>query len=78
MGRALQGAIAALIEADPPAASFTFGLFECRTGKSPESPCTYVIGTATTVAEAKAWAEVGADAICGARGSRPAAIVALS
>lgn len=55
---------AALCEARPAVASFAFGVI------SPAQRCElqrhdiYVIGTATTVDEALAWAEAGADAVC--------------
>lgn len=54
----------ALVESAPPAASFTFGLLTTAEVQALKARGTYVIGTATTVAEAKAWAEVGADAVC--------------
>jgi nitronate monooxygenase len=55
---------AALVEAAPPAASFTFGCLTADQAQALKARGTYVIGTATSVAEAKAWAAVGADAIC--------------
>jgi nitronate monooxygenase len=55
---------AALVEASAPAASFTFGILTREQAHALKARGTYVIGTATTVQEAKAWAEVGADAIC--------------
>ncbi|MGL4811033.1 MAG: NAD(P)H-dependent flavin oxidoreductase [Beijerinckiaceae bacterium] len=54
----------ALVEAAPPAASFTFGCLSQSQVSALKARGTFVIGTATTVAEAKAWADVGADAIC--------------
>jgi nitronate monooxygenase len=54
----------ALVEAAPPVASFTFGILTRAQCHALKSRSVLVIGTATTVAEAKAWAEVGADAIC--------------
>jgi nitronate monooxygenase len=54
----------ALVESAPPSASFTFGLLTRAECDALKARGTYVIGTATTVAEAKAWAEIGADAIC--------------
>ena len=59
---------AALVAAAPPAASFTFGCLTAAQIQALQGRGTMVIGTATSVAEAKAWAEVGADAIC-AQGS---------
>jgi nitronate monooxygenase len=55
---------AALVETAPPAASFTFGILTPDQVQGLKARGTYVIGTATTAAEAKAWANVGADAIC--------------
>jgi len=54
---------AALLRAAPPLASFTFGLIPPDQVNALKAAGTYVVGTATTVAEARAWAEVGADAI---------------
>jgi nitronate monooxygenase len=56
--------LAALVRAAPPAASFTFGQLTPAEIAALHAAGTLVIGTATTVAEARAWAEVGADAIC--------------
>jgi nitronate monooxygenase len=55
---------AALLNSAPPAASFTFGCLSAEEAQALQARGTYVIGTATTVAEAKAWAAIGADAIC--------------
>ena len=55
---------AALVEAAPPSASFTFGCLTAEQTQALKARGTFVIGTATTVSEAKAWAAVGADAIC--------------
>jgi nitronate monooxygenase len=54
----------ALIEAAPPVVSFTFGILTAEQTAALKAAGSFVIGTATTVAEAKAWADVGADAIC--------------
>ena len=54
----------ALLDAAPPAASFTFGCLAAARTRALQSRGTFVIGTATSVAEAKAWAAAGADAIC--------------
>ncbi len=54
----------ALVEAAPPAASFTFGILTSAQCAALRARGTKVIGTATTVAEAVAWRDVGADAIC--------------
>lgn len=53
----------ALIEARPAVASFTFGILSATQVERLHSASCYVIGTATTVAEAVAWADVGADAV---------------
>lgn len=54
----------ALLEARPAVASFTFGILSAAQVRrlQNEAGC-YVIGTATTLAEAQAWAAVGADAV---------------
>ncbi len=54
----------ALVEARPAVASFTFGILEARQVERLQAAGCTVIGTATTVAEARAWADVGADAVC--------------
>ncbi|MGL4635140.1 MAG: NAD(P)H-dependent flavin oxidoreductase [Beijerinckiaceae bacterium] len=54
----------ALVDIAPPAASFTFGCLSREQVSALKAQGTFVIGTATTVAEARAWADVGADAIC--------------
>ncbi|MBA4012053.1 MAG: nitronate monooxygenase [Phenylobacterium sp.] len=56
--------LAALTRAAPPLASFTFGILRPDHVESLHRAGTLVVGTATTVAEARAWAEVGADGIC--------------
>ncbi len=53
-----------LVEAAPPIASFTFGILSTEQCARLKARGIRVIGTATTVAEARAWAEIGADAIC--------------
>jgi len=55
---------AALVRAAPPAASFTFGVLTADQVGALHAQRTVVIGSATTVAEAKAWEAAGADAIC--------------
>lgn len=47
--------IAALLEAAPPVASFTFGVLPRATVTQFKKAGSRVIGTATTVAEARAW-----------------------
>ena len=54
----------ALLAARPAVASFTFGILASAAVARLKAAGCYVIGTATTVAEALAWAEVGADAVC--------------
>ncbi len=61
---AFEPQFAALVEAAPPAASFTFGILTPDQVAALKAQGCWVMGTATTAAEAKAWAEVGADAIC--------------
>ncbi|WP_266157937.1 NAD(P)H-dependent flavin oxidoreductase [Dyella silvatica] len=55
--------LAALYEARPAVASFAFGLITPAQLRELKRRDMTVIGTATTVAEARAWAELGADAI---------------
>ena len=56
--------LAAVVEAAPPMASFTFGVLTRAQVNALHAAGTLVVGTATTVAEARAWAAVGADGIC--------------
>ncbi|MEE4481487.1 nitronate monooxygenase [Serratia ficaria] len=67
--------IAALLEAAPPVVSFTFGVLPRETVAQFKRAGSRVIGTVTTVAEAKAWEQAGADFICAsgseAGGHRP-------
>lgn len=53
-----------LVDVAPPVASFTFGILTAEQCGRLKARGTHIIGTATTVAEAVAWHEVGADAIC--------------
>jgi len=53
----------ALIEAAPPAVSFTFDLVSREDIAAFQKRGTYVMGTATDVREARAWVDAGADAI---------------
>ena len=55
---------AALCEARPAVASFAFGVISPAQRRELQRRDIYVIGTATTVDEALAWAEAGADAVC--------------
>lgn len=54
----------ALIAARPAVASFTFGILDGAQVERLHGAGCMVIGTATTLAEALAWQEVGADAVC--------------
>ena len=54
----------ALVAARPAVASFTFGILNAPQVARLQSVGSYVIGTATTLDEARAWAAVGADAVC--------------
>jgi nitronate monooxygenase len=56
--------LAALLEAAPPVVSFTFGILDADTIAQFHAKGCKVIGTATTVAEAKAWEQAGADFVC--------------
>lgn len=55
---------AALCEARPALASFTFGLIAPEQLRELKRLGVVVVGNATSVAEARAWAELGADAVC--------------
>jgi nitronate monooxygenase len=55
---------AALCEARPAVASFAFGVISPAQSRELHQRDIYVIGTATTVAEARAWVAAGADAVC--------------
>lgn len=55
---------AALLRAAPPLASFTFAPLPAEKVAALKAAGCLVMGSATTVAEAKVWAELGADAIC--------------
>ncbi len=54
----------ALRRAAPPLASFSFSILTRAQVEALHAAGTFVVGTANTVAEAVAWAEVGADGIC--------------
>ena len=54
----------AVLAARPAVASFTFGLLDATAVARLQAVGCYVMGTATTVAEALAWATVGANAVC--------------
>ena len=54
----------ALVALRPAVASFTFGILDAAQVARLHAAGCLVVGTATTVAEARAWASVGADAVC--------------
>lgn len=54
----------ALVALRPAVASFTFGILDTAQVARLHAAGCLVVGTATTVAEARAWAGVGADAVC--------------
>jgi nitronate monooxygenase len=56
--------LAALTKAAPPVASFSFSILTKAQVDALHAAGSFVLGTANTVAEAKAWAEVGADGVC--------------
>jgi nitronate monooxygenase len=62
----------AVLEAAPAVASFTFGILTPDQIAKFKNRGSLVVGTATTVAEAKAWERAGADAVC-AQGSEAGA-----
>jgi nitronate monooxygenase len=54
----------ALVALAPPVVSFAFGIPDAETLSRFKQAGSRIIGTATTVAEARAWEEAGADFIC--------------
>jgi nitronate monooxygenase len=56
--------LAAVIRAAPPVASFAFGVLGRSQVDALHAAGSYVVGTANTVAEARAWADAGADGVC--------------
>lgn len=56
--------IEALAEVAPPLVSFTFNVLDGASVKRLQRAGSRVMGTATTVAEARAWEEAGADLVC--------------
>jgi nitronate monooxygenase len=56
--------LAAVVRAAPPIASFAFNVLSRAQIDQLHAAGSYVVGTANTVAEARAWAEAGADGIC--------------
>ena len=53
-----------LVALRPAVASFTFGILDAAQVARLHAAGCLVVGTATTVAEARAWAQVGADVVC--------------
>lgn len=54
----------AVVRVAPPIASFIFGVLGRADIERLQAAGSYVVGAANTVAEARAWAEAGADGIC--------------
>jgi len=54
----------AVVRAAPPIASFIFGVLQRADVERLQAAGSYVVGTANTVAEARAWAAAGADGVC--------------
>jgi nitronate monooxygenase len=63
-GYDFEAQFAAVVKAAPKVASFAFANIGKARIEALQAAGTYVIGTANTVAEARAWAEAGADGIC--------------
>jgi nitronate monooxygenase len=63
-GQVLEDQLQAVIEVAPRVASFHIGLLNAEAVKKLQKARIFVIGTATNVAEAKAWVANGADAVC--------------
>lgn len=59
-----QAQFEALVAAAPPVASFTFDILTSEEVARLHAAGVYVVGTVNTVAEARAWAAIGADGIC--------------
>lgn len=56
--------LAAVLELAPPVVSFAFDVLDAATVSRFKRAGSVVVGTATSVAEARAWERAGADAIC--------------
>jgi nitronate monooxygenase len=54
----------AVLQARPAVASFAFDLISAERVAALQAAGSYVVGTANTAAEARAWADAGADGIC--------------
>jgi nitronate monooxygenase len=63
-GPSFDDQIQAILDLAPHAASFTFGLISKAQAQALQARDILIIGTATTVEEARAWTKIGADAIC--------------
>ncbi|MFL5296343.1 MAG: NAD(P)H-dependent flavin oxidoreductase [Phenylobacterium sp.] len=63
-GHDFQAQFEAVLRAAPPVASFAFDNIGRESVEALQAAGTLVVGTANTVAEARAWAEAGADGIC--------------
>jgi nitronate monooxygenase len=63
-GQPFEEQLQSLIDARPAVASFTFGILKPKQARELSRAGIRVIGTATTVAEAKAWEAIGAQAVC--------------
>ena len=63
-GHDFEAQFEAVVRAAPPVASFAFDNIGAERIKALQAVGALVIGTANTVAEARAWADAGADGIC--------------
>lgn len=63
-GHDFEAQLAAVIRSAPPIASFAFSCLRRDQVEALHAAGCYVVGTANTVAEARAWADVGADGVC--------------
>jgi nitronate monooxygenase len=63
-GHDFQAQLSAVTRAAPPIASFAFDCLDRTQIEALKAAGSYVIGTANTVAEARAWVDAGADGIC--------------
>lgn len=63
-GHDFEAQLAAVVRAAPPIASFAFDVLSREQVDALHAAGSYVVGTANTVVEARAWAEAGADGIC--------------
>ncbi len=63
-GHDFEAQLASVVRAAPPIASFAFDCLDRARIEALQAAGAYVIGTANTVAEARAWADAGADGVC--------------